>query len=357
MHQNTLKIYSMIKSIVKKWSFNNGEEAQNLIDEFAVYDKEEPFEFSRTENLLIMLQRLGLIRSNKVGVASDKLVRNLVTDIQENRGDDQEDVLNVFLLYCHENTNGDNYAICGEFPHCNDCRITSVCQYWNKRPSLKELPAVERPRERLIHGGEDQLSDAELLGIIIRDGTRKSSAVDVARKVLTKFGNFRALSSVTITDLLKVEGIGEAKAAQIKAAIAIAKRFTNIPIEPGVRLGSCTAIFHHFFGRLRDEKQEIFYTVLLDNKNRILTEKKISIGTLTSSIVHPREVFGPAMRDHAASVVFVHNHPSGDPDPSVQDIEITDRLKNVSDILGINIVDHLIIGHKDYISFRQLGLL
>ncbi|MGR3178518.1 MAG: RadC family protein [Candidatus Anammoxibacter sp.] len=222
---------------------------------------------------------------------------------------------------------------------------------------MKQLPAKERPRERLIHGGEEQLSDAELLGIIIRDGTRKDSAVDVARKLLSKYGNFRELGSKTISEFCKIEGIGQAKAAQIKASIAIAKRYSTITLKPGVKFTNSKAIFNHFHEKLRDKKQETFLIVLLDNKNRILKEKEISTGSLTASIVHPREVFGPAIREHAASVVFVHNHPSGDPSPSNEDIEITKRLKEVSAIVGIRILDHVIIGNTEYVSLKDDGLL
>ncbi|MGR3218642.1 MAG: RadC family protein [Candidatus Anammoxibacter sp.] len=222
---------------------------------------------------------------------------------------------------------------------------------------MKQLPEKERPRERLIHGGEEQLSDAELLGIIIRDGTRKDSAVDVARKLLSKYGNFRELGAKTISELCKIEGIGQAKAAQIKASIAIAKRYSTITLKPGVKFTNSKAIFNHFHEKLRDKKQETFLIVLLDNKNRIIKEKEISTGSLTASIVHPREVFGPAIREHAASVVFVHNHPSGDPSPSNEDIEITKRLKEVSGIVGIRILDHVIIGNAEYVSFKDDGLI
>ena len=228
---------------------------------------------------------------------------------------------------------------------------------WNKRPTIKQLPEGERPRERLIHKGEESLSDAELLGIIIRDGTPKESAVDIARKVLAKFGGFRELGTKTIPELCRIDGIGEAKAAQIKAVIAIAKRYSTISIKPGERFKGSQAVFNHFHEKLRDKKRELFLAVILDNKNRILKEIEISIGSLTSSIVHPREVFGPAIREHAASVIFVHNHPSGDPYPSNEDIEITERLKKASGIVGIKILDHIIIGNTKYFSLRDEGLL
>ena len=238
-----------------------------------------------------------------------------------------------------------------------DDKKASGKEYLNKRPTIKQLPEDERPRERLIHKGEEYLSDAELLGIIIRDGTPNESAIDIARKVLVKLGNFRELGTKTISELCRIDGIGEAKAAQIKAAIAIAKRYSTISIKPGEKFSGSQAVFNHFHEKLRDKKQETFLAVMLDNKNRLLKEIEISIGSLTSSIVHPREVFGPAIREHAASVIFVHNHPSGDPYPSNEDIEITERLKKVSGIVGIKILDHIIIGNTEYFSLQDKGLL
>ncbi len=238
-----------------------------------------------------------------------------------------------------------------------DNKKASGREYLNKRPTIKQLPEDERPRERLIHKGEEYLSDAELLGIIIRDGTPNESAIDIARKVLVKFGNFRELGTKTISELCRIDGIGEAKAAQIKAAIAIAKRYSTITIKPGKKFSGSQAVFNHFHEKLRDKKRETFLAVMLDNKNRLLKEIEISIGSLTSSIVHPREVFGPAIREHAASVIFVHNHPSGDPYPSNEDIEITKRLKKVSGIVGIKILDHIIIGNTEYFSLQDKGLL
>src|SRR3972149_9500440 len=226
-----------------------------------------------------------------------------------------------------------------------------------KRPTIKQLPAHERPRERLIQGGDEQLTDAELLGIIIRDGTTNYSAVDIAKEILSKYSNFRNLSSVPIRELCEIDGIGPARASQIKAALAIARRFSATSIKPGQQFKCSNDIYHHFPEQLRGKKQETFLVVLLDNKNRIIKEVIISAGSLTSSIVHPREVFNPAIKESAASVIFVHNHPSGDPEPSKEDIQITNRLGEAGNNVGIKILEHIIVGNEQYVSFKDRGLM
>ncbi|MFQ5957430.1 MAG: DNA repair protein RadC [Candidatus Brocadiales bacterium] len=222
---------------------------------------------------------------------------------------------------------------------------------------MKELPQAERPRERLVAVGEESLSDAELLGIIIRDGTPDASAVDLAKKILVKYGNYRDLATKTINELARIKGIGPAKAAQVKAAMAIAKRFATTPLTSGERVKSSRDVFNHLHERLRDKRQETFHALLLDSKNGIIKDLQISAGSLSSSLIHPREVFAPAIRESAASVIFVHNHPSGDPTPSQEDLEITHRLREVSDVVGIKVLDHVIIGAGRYVSLKDKGLL
>lgn len=296
-----------------------------------------------------LFYKLGLIRSKKGYKTSTEKIQKIIGDIITFSGDTPDDIKVTFRQY--------RSGICCDVPLCNQCVLTELCRYFNKRPSIKQLPEDERPRERLIKGGEEGLTDAELLGIIIRDGTPEYSAVDLARRLLTKYGDFRNLSTKTIGELCKVHGIGPAKAAQIKAAMAIARRFSTVSLKPGNQFKSSQDIFAHFHEQLRDKKQETFLVVLLDNKNRIIKDIPVSTGSLSQSIVHPREVFKPAIKESAASVVFVHNHPSGDPAPSNEDIELTQRLKEVSQVVGIKILDHVIIGNGCYTSFKDEGLL
>jgi len=224
---------------------------------------------------------------------------------------------------------------------------------------IKDWPADERPREKLLATGADKLTDAELLALIIRtgDSSSKNSAVDLARGLLSRFGSLRQLASASINELCEEAGIGPAKAAEIHALFQIARRFSDNRIQPGQPYSSSRDAFLHFHERLCDYRREVFLALLLDSKNRLIKEVQISEGSLNASIVHPREVFAPVLRESAAAVLFVHNHPSGDPTPSREDIEITKRLKQVGDLMGIRVLDHIIIGNGEYVSLADRGLL
>ncbi|MCK5913685.1 MAG: DNA repair protein RadC [Desulfuromusa sp.] len=224
---------------------------------------------------------------------------------------------------------------------------------------IKDWPADERPREKLLAAGADKLTDAELLALIIRtgDSSSKNSAVDLARSLLSRFGSLRQLATASINELCQQAGIGPAKAAEIQALFQIARRFADNRLQPGQSYHTSQDAFDHFHERLCDYRKEVFLALLLDAKNRLIKEVKISEGSLSASIVHPREVFAPVLRESAAAVLFVHNHPSGDPTPSREDIEITERLKQVGDLMGVRVLDHIIIGNGEYISLADRGLL
>lgn len=224
---------------------------------------------------------------------------------------------------------------------------------------IKDWPADERPREKLLDAGAEQLTDAELLALIIRTGEAKgrNSAVDLARALLVRFGSFRRLAAAGISELCQQPGIGPAKAAEIKALFEIARRFADRRLQPGEAYRSSRDAFQHFHERLCAYRKEVFLALLLDNKNRLLKEVRISEGSLTASIVHPREVFAPALRESAAAILFIHNHPSGDPTPSREDIEMTERLRKVGELMGVRVLDHIIIGNGEYVSLADRGLL
>jgi DNA repair protein RadC len=226
-------------------------------------------------------------------------------------------------------------------------------------PSIKEWPTQDRPRERLLEKGAQALSDTELLAIILRIGnaSTRESAIDHARLLLSRFGGLKGIDEASIAELAQVKGIGPAKVAQIKACLEIARRIGNHKWEAGQPLRSSEDVFRHFRDGLANEKRELFYVVLLNNKNRKIREVKISEGSLTASLVHPREVYNPVIRESAAAVIFVHNHPSGDPAPSQEDIEITRRLKEVGEVMGVRVLDHVVIGVERYYSFSDSGLL
>ncbi len=226
--------------------------------------------------------------------------------------------------------------------------------------SIKDWPEDDRPREKLIKFGPETLSSAELLAIILRTGYKGKSALDHAKALISNYGGFRKIEQLSATEIRNIKGIkgiGPAKAAQIKAVFEIAKRYSAEKIEIGEQFQSSKQVFNHFHESIRSKKKEVFIAVLLDGKNRMLRDVKISEGSLTSSIVHPREVFNPVIRDSAAGVILVHNHPSGDPAPSREDKEITKRLKEVGELIGVKVLDHIIIGDGRYISFADEGIL
>lgn len=224
---------------------------------------------------------------------------------------------------------------------------------------IKEWPEDERPREKLQKKGADNLSDAELLALILRSGDHasKQSAIDLGRNIIQTFGDLRKVAVASFAELCDVNGVGPAKASSIMAALALASRVRSDRLESLERFTAPLQIFNHFHYRFCDRRREYFLTLLLDGKNRIIREEQISEGSLNQSIVHPREVFNPAVKESAAAIILVHNHPSGDPAPSREDREITRRLKEAGDIMGIRVLDHIIIGDGAYFSFVEMGML
>lgn len=225
--------------------------------------------------------------------------------------------------------------------------------------TIREWPAEDRPREKLLDKGAGALTDTELLAIILRvgNGSTGESAIDHARGLLNRFGGLKGLDEAAASELASVKGVGPAKIAQIKACLEIARRLGNHRWQIGQALRSSEDVFRHFRDNMEKEKRELFYVVLLNNKNKKIRDVKISEGSLTASLVHPREVYNPVIRESAAAVIFVHNHPSGDPAPSQEDIEITRRLKEVGDVMGVRVLDHVVIGCDRYFSFSDKGML
>ncbi len=225
---------------------------------------------------------------------------------------------------------------------------------------IKEWPADERPREKMQKNGAAGLSDAELLALVIRSGdpSTKQSAIDLGRELIKHFGgNLRELASADISEICAIKGMGLAKATSIKAAFALASRFQARKLERFDRFTSPQQVFDYFHHEFRDSRKEYFLTLLLDGKNRIIRRVQVSEGSLNQSIVHPREVFIPAVKESAAAIILLHNHPTGDPAPSSEDIAITRRLKEAGEIMGIKVLDHIIIGDGEYLSFVERGLL
>jgi DNA repair protein RadC len=225
---------------------------------------------------------------------------------------------------------------------------------------IKEWPEDERPREKMLKKGAGSLSNAELLALIIRTGdtATKKSAIDLARDIISHFGdNLRELGIADIGEICSIRGMGPAKASGIKAAFTLASRFQSRKLENLDRFTSPRQVFDYFHHEFRDSRKEYFLTLLLDGKNRIIRRVQVSEGSLNQSIVHPREVFIPAVKESAAAIILVHNHPTGDPAPSSEDIAITRRLREAGDIMGIRVLDHIIIGDGEFVSFVERGLL
>jgi DNA repair protein RadC len=222
---------------------------------------------------------------------------------------------------------------------------------------IAQWPETERPRERLLTQGPQALTNAQLLAILLRVGRQGSSAVQVGMDILDRLGDVAGLAQCGIEELCAVPGVGEAKATQLKAALELGKRALAAPLTKGTKITSSRDLFAHYHPTLRELRHEIFKVVLLDAKHAIMRDATVSEGSLTLSIVHPREVFTLAVRESAAAVIFLHNHPSGDPTPSHEDRVLTARLVSAGEVLGIRVLDHLVVGDGRYVSFADQGWL
>lgn len=223
--------------------------------------------------------------------------------------------------------------------------------------SIKDWPEDERPRERLLKHGHEHMSDAHLIAIILRTGGNGKSAVDIGMELLRHFGSLKKIEQASTAEICSIKGLGKAKTAQLRAALELGKRVYKETLPRGPFFSDGRAVFDYYHPRLAAMKKEVFCCALLDVKNRLMQDVKVSEGTLTSSLIHPREAFIQAVRESAASVIFVHNHPSGDPTPSRDDILVTGRLQEAGEMLGIKVLDHIIVGDGQYASMLEKGHL
>ncbi|MBR0374428.1 MAG: DNA repair protein RadC [Mogibacterium sp.] len=223
--------------------------------------------------------------------------------------------------------------------------------------NIKSLPKRDRPMEKLIYGGASSLSSAELLALIIRTGTVDKSAVGLAEEVLSYVNReIGSLGRAEVGELTRIEGIGLAKACSIVASMELAKRYqSDVGYQSKLKLDNVSAAAEMIMRDLQYEKREHVVAILLDSKCQIEAKVTVSIGALDTSSIHPREVFSPAIRRGAAAIIIAHNHPSGDPSPSEEDIDVTYRIMHAGQMLGIEVIDHIIVGDGRYFSMREAG--
>lgn len=218
-------------------------------------------------------------------------------------------------------------------------------------------PADMRPRERLFALGAAALSPQELLAILLGAGSKREGALELARRVLVEAGSLRAFARSRAAEFAAIRGVGMAKSTRLAAAFELGRRVAGESAARGCVVRSAEDVHRLLRQRLREERREVFVVLLLDGRHRLMREEQVSVGTLTASLVHPREVFAPAIRERAAAIVVAHNHPSGDPTPSGEDRAVTLRLAEVGRLIGIPLLDHVVVGDPGYASLRELGHL
>jgi len=226
-----------------------------------------------------------------------------------------------------------------------------------KNKKIKDWQPDDRPRERLLKNGAGSLSDSELLAIILRTGTKEMNAKQLGLELIEKYGKFPNLEKLDISDMMQINGIGEAKAITLAAVFEIARRTKSQPFEKNKIVKTPDFIANIYIPKMRNLQTEEFRVILLNTANVIIKDYIISRGSINASLVHPREVFKPAISSMAASVILMHNHPSGNTEPSEEDISITKQLVDAGKLLDIKVIDHLIIAGEDYYSFVAHGLI
>jgi DNA repair protein RadC len=223
--------------------------------------------------------------------------------------------------------------------------------------TIRDLPEEERPRERLAKYGPEAVSTAELIAILLRTGSARESALGLAEQLLSRFGSLKAIANASVEKLAEIKGVGLAKAAQLKAAFELGKRLATSGDEARVTIRSPQDAADLVMEDLRYRDREHFEIILLDTRNRVLKLRTVAVGGLNANRVEPREIFKEAIAHSAAAVILVHNHPSGDPAPSADDRLLTKRLVEAGQLVGIQVLDHLIIGDGRFVSLKEKGVI
>ncbi|WP_147803507.1 RadC family protein [Alkalicoccus halolimnae] len=225
----------------------------------------------------------------------------------------------------------------------------------SKAMMIRDVPKSERPRERLLRDGAESLSNQELIALLLGSGTKTESVLELAGRIIQHFDGLKLLKEATAVELMEIHGIGEAKAVQLRAALEIGRRIKQFPVEETHVVRSPQDVADYMMEEMRHLKQEHFVALYLNTKNAVLHKKTLFIGSLNASIVHPRELYKEALRYSAASFICLHNHPSGNPEPSQEDIDVTKRLTETGKMLGIELLDHVIIGDRRFCSMKEKG--
>ncbi|MBU5592743.1 DNA repair protein RadC [Clostridium sp. MSJ-4] len=222
---------------------------------------------------------------------------------------------------------------------------------------IMDLPKNERPQERLLRYGAESLSNSELLAVVLRTGTSKENILQLCNRIIKECGGLRGILNSSAEDLMNLNGIKEAKASQILALVELSKRFYSYGSGEEYKIRTPKDAADLVISHMKDLNQEILKVIYLNTKNIVIGVNTVSMGSLNSSIVHPREVFSHAIKKGSASIIVCHNHPSGDVTPSIEDINITKRLKECGKILGIDLLDHIIVGKGSYVSLKEKGIV
>ena len=228
-----------------------------------------------------------------------------------------------------------------------------------RKNGLRNLPMMEQPYEKCLENGPGSLSDAELLAVILRCGARGKTSLELAREILSLPGKEEGLLGLyhcTRQELLQIRGVGEVKAIQLQCIGELSKRIARNAARPQLVMNSPASIAAYYMEELRHEEQEVVICMMADVKGHFLGDKILTRGTATGSMVTPREIYMEALRRHAVSLILIHNHPSGDPTPSPDDVQITTRIYQAGELIGIHLLDHIVIGDQKYCSFREEGL-
>jgi len=226
----------------------------------------------------------------------------------------------------------------------------------NEPFTIHDFPESEKPRERLIKFGPSSLSNSELIAILLRTGVQNQNVLDLSKKIL-KQHSFASLSETSVGELQKIRGIGKAKACQLIACFELSKRISSFSGRKNLIVKSAEDIANYLMPKMRFLKKEHFIVFYLDSKNKVIKEETISIGTLNASIIHPREIFKSAIKESANAIILVHNHPTGNPEPSEADQKLTKKIEEASELIKISLLDHIIIGNNKWFSFEEKNLI